>query len=76
MDLRIHSLNKMNCLLLATGHVLHESTICRSLKRLGMTRQKIQHLALQRCDCQHVSIPIDAIDEMVSGNIIQDLSVQ
>ena len=39
-------------LLLATGHVLHESTICRSLKRLGMTRQKIQHLALQRSDAQ------------------------
>ena len=39
-------------LLLATGHMVHESTICRSLKRLGMTRQKIQHIALQRCDVQ------------------------
>ena len=39
-------------LLLATGHMVHESSICRSLKRLGMTRQKIQHIALQRCDVQ------------------------
>ena len=55
-------------LLLATGHVLHESTICISLKRFGMTRQKIQHLALQRSDAQRAdfvanSIPIFPISD-------------
>ena len=34
----------------STGRWIHESTICRCLKRLGMSRQKIQHIALQRCD--------------------------
>lgn len=34
----------------STGRWVHESTICRCLRRLGMTRQKIQHVALQRSD--------------------------
>lgn len=37
-------------LLVTTGCNVHLSTICRSLKRLGMTRQKIQYIALQRSD--------------------------
>ena len=28
----------------STGRWVHESTICRCLRRLGMTRQKIQHV--------------------------------
>ena len=39
-------------LLHSTGRWVRESTICRYLKRLGMTRQKIQHVALQRSDCK------------------------
>ena len=33
-----------------SGVWLHTSTICKSLHRMGCTRQKIQHIALQRSD--------------------------
>ena len=32
-----------------TGVITTESTICRTLKRLGFTRKKLQNVALQRC---------------------------
>ena len=37
-------------LLDVTGVDASETTICRTLKRLGFTRKKVQHVALQRCD--------------------------
>ena len=33
-----------------TGRWVHESTLCRTLRRNGMTRQKIEQTALQRSD--------------------------
>lgn len=33
-----------------TGSWVHESTICRTLRRNGLTRQKIQQIALQRSE--------------------------
>ena len=39
-------------LLHSTGRRVQESTICRCLKRLGMTRQKIQHVRLQESNCK------------------------
>ena len=39
-------------LLQSAGCWVHKSTICRCLRRLGMTRQKIKHVALQRSDCK------------------------
>lgn len=38
-----------------TGKWLHESTICRTLKKLGFTRQKIVHLALQRSESKRIA---------------------
>ena len=33
-----------------TGTIVHESTICRTIHRLGFTRKKIEHIAFQRSD--------------------------
>lgn len=33
-----------------TGRLIDTSTICRAMKRLGMTRQRIRHIALQRSE--------------------------
>lgn len=37
------------------GTWVHESTICRTLRRLGLSRQKIEHLALQRSDTKRIT---------------------
>lgn len=37
-------------LVMLTGTEVHVSTICRTLKRLGLTRQKIKQITLQRND--------------------------
>ena len=34
----------------ATGTIVHESTICRTIHHLGFTRKKIEHIAFQRSD--------------------------
>ena len=34
----------------ATGTWVHVSTICRTVDRLGFTRTRLQHVALQRCE--------------------------
>lgn len=34
----------------ATGTMVHESTICRTIHHLGFTRKKIEHIAFQRSD--------------------------
>ena len=48
-------LKEVQCYLFGyTGTWLHESTICRTLKRLGLTRQKISHLALQRSETKRI----------------------
>lgn len=39
-----------NKLFLRVGVEVHVSTICKTLKHMGCTRQKIQHIALQRSD--------------------------
>ena len=33
-----------------TGTIVSISTICRSLKKFGFTRKKLQNIAIQRCD--------------------------
>ena len=38
-----------------TGTWVHESTICRTLRRLGLSRQKIEHLALQRSETKRIT---------------------
>ena len=38
----------MYLLMMTTGTEVDCSTICRTLKRLGITRQKIRHVAMQR----------------------------
>ena len=51
-------------LLQSTGHLVSVSTVCRSLKRIGLTRQKITHVALQQSEIKRTSFTAEmaAID--------------
>ena len=45
-----------------TGAYYDCSTICRAIKRLGMTRQKMRHVAIQRCDVQRARYISEIMD--------------
>ena len=45
-----------------TGAYYDSSTICRAIKRLGMTRQKMRHVAIQRCDVQRARFISEIMD--------------
>ena len=38
----------------STGIVMHLSTICRAVRKLGFTRQKMQHIALQQSEAERI----------------------
>ena len=38
----------------STGIVMHLSTICRAVRKLGFTHQKIQHIALQQSEAEQI----------------------
>lgn len=42
-----------------TGQVIDTSTICRAMKRLGMTRQRIRHIALQRSEIKRSEFSVE-----------------
>ena len=48
-------------LYIRTGIVMHLSTICRAVRKLGFTRQKLQHVALQQSETERIKFTAEVM---------------